>query len=505
MNAFDNSVAGTFEAREQDWRNGAVVYQVLVDRFAPPADLEAKRALYPVPKRLHRWDELPTRGTYLESHKLWSHEIDFWGGDLASTAARLDHIQQLGADVLYLNPVHLGYTNHKYDALDYQAVSPEFGTRDDVKALAAELHSRGMKLVLDGVFNHMGRKSPKFREAEADPKSPYRDWFIFGPQYPGGARAWWNAENLPELNLENPVVRDHVYAQPDSVVRSYLREGVDGWRLDVAVDIGFEYLHQLTQAAQAEKPRSLVVGEIGCYPKEWFPSVDAVMHFPLRHILLRAADGRIAAPVAQRMIERLIGEADFEHLLKSWLYLENHDTERLATTLPDEAQRRLVQVLMFTLPSAPNLYYGGEVDMEGGDDPEMRAPMRWDLVAANHPALAWTKQLIALRKSRRALRVGNFRPVTAEKLLAFERFTDRVQDSVVVLANPSDADVHETVLVANSKLMNPFRMPDLLPTEAAPVGITCGLLEVTVPARSVRVLVPQLETAGGYSSYKRVR
>ena len=266
-NRFDDALEGVFEQREADWRNGAVVYQVLVDRFAPPADLEAKRALYPAPKRLRGWDELPRRGHYLESHKLWSHEIEFWGGDMASTRAKLDHIQQLGADVLYLNPIHLGFTNHKYDSLDYQAVSPEFGTRDDVKALAAELHRRKMKLVLDGVLNHMGRNSPKFRDAEADPTSPYRDWFFFGPQYPGGARSWWLAENLPELNLENSDVRDHVYAKRDSVVRSYLRDGVDGWRLDVAVDIGFDFLDQLTRAAHAEKAGSLVVGEIASIPK----------------------------------------------------------------------------------------------------------------------------------------------------------------------------------------------------------------------------------------------
>ena len=97
--------------------------------------------------------------------------LEFWGGDLASTTAKLGHVQALGADVLYLNPIHLGYTNHKYDSLDFQAVSPEFGTRDDVKALAADLHRRGMKLVLDGVFNHMGRNSPAFRAAESDTRS----------------------------------------------------------------------------------------------------------------------------------------------------------------------------------------------------------------------------------------------------------------------------------------------------------------------------------------------
>jgi glycosidase len=112
------------------------------------------------------------------------HELDFWGGDLQSLATRLDYVQALGADVLYLNPIHLGFTNHKYDSLDFQAVSPEYGTRADVKALAAELHRRKMKLVLDGVFNHMGRNAPAFKQAEADPKAATRNWFVFGPQFP---------------------------------------------------------------------------------------------------------------------------------------------------------------------------------------------------------------------------------------------------------------------------------------------------------------------------------
>jgi cyclomaltodextrinase len=182
--------AGTFEERERDWRNGAVVYQVLVDRFAPAANLEAKRALYPAPKVLRRWEEEPRAGAYVEAAKVWSHEIDFWGGDLQSLRTRLGYVQGLGADVLYLNPIHLGYTNHKYDSLDFQAVSPEYGTRADVKALAADVHARGMKLVLDGVFNHMGRNSPAFVQAQADAKASTRDWFVFGPQFPGGARTW---------------------------------------------------------------------------------------------------------------------------------------------------------------------------------------------------------------------------------------------------------------------------------------------------------------------------
>jgi len=509
-NGFDEALAGVFEAREKDWRDGAVVYQVHVDRFAPPADLQAKRSLYPAPGKLHAWTDLPAHGSYLPEAKVWSHEIDFWGGDLNSLRGKLDYVQGLGADVLYLNPIALAYTNHKYDSLDYRVVSPEYGTRDDARALARDVHARGMKIVLDGVFNHMGRNAPVFRQAQSDPKSRYRDWFVFGPQYAGGARSWALAENLPELNLENPAVRDDLWNGHDSVVRGWLRDGIDGWRLDVAFDIGFRYLGELTQAAHAEKPGSLVVGEIADFPREWFPSVDGLIHFTLRRVILGVAAGRIDPVTGQQMIARIVQDADYEHLLKSWVYLDNHDTPRLATALPDPRARRLAQVLQFTLPGSPDLYYGTELDMPGGDDPEMRAPMRWDLVKPDNAVLDWTRRLIALHKDNRALRIGNYRAITSARLMGFERWTDRAADTVVVLLNPSDQPVTDTVLVANSKLMDGSRMVNLLADKADPatpadVHLSAALMHVTLPAHGFVVLKPDVAPPGGYTNYKRVQ
>ena len=504
-NSFDRSIAGRYDNREKDWRNGAIVYQVLVDRFAPSANLEAKKALYPAPKTLNPWTVQPKRGTYSAQHKLWTHEIDFWGGDLASTRSKLDYVQGLGVDVLYLNPIHLGYTNHKYDALDYEKVSPEFGTRDDVKALAADTKRRNMKLVLDGEFNHVGRLNPKFIEAEANPQSPYRQWFLFGPQYKAGFRAWWDVENLPELNLENQAVRDHIYAKPNSVVRSYLRDGVDGWRLDVAFDIGFNYLRELTIAAQTEKPGALVVGEIPNYPREWFPSVDGVMHFGLRNLMIKTVNRELDPVAFSRMVARMIGDANYDNILRSWVYLDNHDTFRLATTVPDAKARKLAQVLQFTLPGSPNLYYGSEVAMEGGDDPEQRGPMAWDRVEAKHPELAWNKLLIALRKANRALRVGDFRLAEASgPVVAFERYTDRVADSVLVLMNPSMNEVTTTVMVANSKWMDGVDLVDQLGGERA--FYQSMVTTVKLPPQTVRVYKPKTTPLeGGYSNFKRVQ
>ncbi len=504
-NELDKASEAAFQAREKDWRNGAVVYQVIVDRFVPSANLEAKKSLYAAPKALRNWNEVPTRGKYLENAKFWSHEIDFWGGDLQSTMSKLDYVRELGADVLYLNPIHLGYTNHKYDALDYQEISPEYGTHADFKALTQAAHQQGMKVVLDGVFNHMGRNSPKFKDAQSNPKSPYRDWFYFSKDYPGGARAWMGAENLLELNLENPAVRDHLYAKPDSVVQRYLSDGVDGWRLDTAFELGFKYLDELTQAAHARKPGSLVVGEIVSYPREWFPSLDAVMNFTLRQIILRMTKGELDAKTAALMTERMITEAGIEPMLKSWVLLDNHDLDRLKSTLPDEAQRRLAQVLQFTLPSSPNLYYGSEIDMEGVGDPGMRAPMRWDWVTKDNRTLAWTKQLIALHQQHRALRIGNFRPVNANKLFAFERYTNRAEDTIVVIANPTDAAITESVMIANSKLMNSMKLTNVLDTSAQPAYLDAGFIRVTLPAHGALVLKADTSAKDGYSAYKRVQ
>jgi glycosidase len=505
VGAFAATENPNYEKRERDWRNGAIVYQVLVDRFVPSANLDAKRALYPAPKVLRAWSEPAKPGVDLKDAKLNSAELDFWGGDLHSLSTRLDYIAQLGADVLYLNPIHLAYTNHKYDAFDFKEISPEYGTRQEFKKLAADVHQRGMKLVLDGVFNHMGRNSPKFQDAIKNPNSPWRDWFAIGPQFEGGARVWTGYQNLPELNLENPAVRNYLYGEPDSVVRGYLRDGADGWRLDTAFELGHQYLRDLTDAAHQQKPGSLVVGEIANYPGEWLQSMDAVMNFALRNVVLGVASGELSPAGGARMTDRMIRDAGIEHMLKSWMVIDNHDIPRITNQFPDVARRRMVQTLQFTLPGAPNIYYGAEVGMTGGPDPENRSPMRWDLMNADNPELVWMKQLIALRKSHRALRVGDFRLVEAEKLFAFERYTDRVLETVVVLANPAERAVSERVMIANAHLMDGTPMVDVLSPDGKVIGsFGSGFITVTVPPKTALVLQPRERTLGGYSRYKRV-
>ncbi len=497
--------AEEMQRRAADWRNGAVVYQIIVDRFAPPADLKGKRSRYSTPRRLRSWKETPKKGTYLEDAQVWSHEVDFWGGDLASLQGKLDYLEGLGVDVVYLNPIFESLTNHKYDAWDYHTVDPVYGTRADLKALADSLHGRGMKLVLDGVFNHMGRKSPHFKEALADPKNPWHEFFVWRSDDPKLPVTWLDVDNLPELNIENPKVQDYIYARPDSVVQSYmLNEGVDGWRLDVAFDLGFKYLKELTDAAHGAKPGSLIVGEIWNYPEDWYPSVDGVMNMHGRAMLLKMLDGTLPGPLASSMWETMVEEAGYDHLLKAWIVMDNHDTDRLNRILKQPWQVEMARVLQFTLPGSVCLYYGSEVGMEGGEDPENRAPMRWDLVQEGNPLLQLHRKLLKLRQEQPALRIGDFRRLHSQKLFAFLRRTVSAKETLVILANPTDQPVREFVQLREGKLQDVTPMRDLLGSKVAPT-VFGGFIDVEVPAHSTVVLQPDTSTyPKGYKRYDRL-
>ncbi len=495
-----------FASRAADWRIGPVVYQVFVDRFVPPSDPATKARCFVAPRKFNPdWAATPHGGPRVPELGCSAHELEFWGGDLAGVRSKLDYVKALGVDVLYLNPICRAYTNHKYDAQDWNDISPEYGTRDDVKSLAADCHARGMKVMLDGVFNHMGRTAPIFKEAQSNPASPHRAWFYFDERCKAGYRAWANVPNLPEVNLENPEVRRFIWESPDSVVRSYLRDGIDGWRLDVAFDLGPEMLAGITKAAHDEKPGSAVIGEVWNYPAGWMPAHDGLMNFHFRQIMLEWFDAKLSGARACRLMDRAIADAGIENILKCWVVLDNHDTARLKHRLPEQSLRRLARVMQFTLPGSPCVYYGSEVEMDGGDDPANRAPMRWDMVSDDNDDLKFFRRLIRLRADNPALRVGDWARLDTDKLMAFQRTTDRWEQTVIVVANVEALPVTEIVPIRDGRIMNFGGLVDAL--SGAEIKVHTGLCEVEVPGRTAMVLVPKRSEGPGveYSPYKRVR
>lgn len=498
-----NDKENIYVKREQDWRNGAIVYQVLVDRFAPSLDLENKKHLYKHPKTLKTWEELPKRGKFVEDAKYWSHELEYWGGDLKSLMAKISYLKNLGVDVLYLNPIFESISNHKYDASDYLKISEEFGTFEDLKELTEKLKELGIRVMLDGVFNHVGISNPIFQEASKDKTSPYRNWFDFNPKYPDEVRLWADAKSLPELNLENDDVKDYIYRSSNSVLKTYLKAGIDGWRLDVAFDIGYDILKDLTEHAHDEKEKSMIVGEIWNYPEKWLKSIDGVMNFTLREIIYRTIRQQISTQMALKMIKEMIDDAGIEPILKSWNVLDNHDVKRLLTEIKHPKDQKIAQLMQFTLPGSPNLYYGTELGMDGDNDPENRAPMRWDMLLHDNSIYSWTKKLIELHQTYRALKIGDFKPLITNQLFAFERYTDCVEDTIIVVINTTDDKISESMMIKDSNIMN-YSSFDILLGESRKIECLAGFLKVELEPKSFVVFKPKVKPDKSYTPYKRI-
>jgi glycosidase len=477
-----------FSRRDADWRAGAVVYQAFVDRFAPSKNLEAKRALYSAPRRLRPWSEPPKGGEQDRALGFWTHELDFWGGDLASLRGRLDHIRGLGATVLYLNPIFEAESNHKYDALDFFRIDPAYGSQADFDRLVGSLKQAEMRLVLDGVFNHMSLGSPLVRQK---PKS----WFYPDPDHPSGFKTWARTGRLIELNLENPEVQAYFWGSK-GVVGHWLRQGADGWRLDVAQELGFSHLKSITEAAHRAKPGSLVVGEVWAYPELWNESMDGSLNMMLGEMIIGFAKAEIAPGALSAALAGLEPEAQ----LRSWTILGNHDTDRIATRLPDPRRRSLARALQFTLPGSPMIYYGEEAGMTGGFDPAQRAPMDWDAAAAS-PDGAEIRRLSALRSRLRALRIGDFVPLPSQKLLAFARRTEKAREIVYVAANPGSEAAVEVLPTLDSKVLGYTLFRDVL--TGAEVRSVAGTIRFEVPPGEVRIF-SLVDEPARHDQYRRI-
>jgi neopullulanase len=411
------------------WVRDAVFYQVFPDRFASSARVRKPGPLEP-------WDAPPTPS-------------GFKGGDLLGIVERLDELQDLGITALYLTPVFTSACNHRYHTYDYLEVDPLLGGTPALRELVDALHARGMRIVLDGVFNHTGRGFWPFHHvAEAGAASPYLDWFHFdrdrlaaghGVQpYPGrcghaspaagaavktGYRAWWDLPALPKLNTDHPDVREYLW----SVAEHWLRFGIDGWRLDVPAEIADPvFWSEFRRRCRAVKADAYIVGEIWHVAPDWVSDscFDALMNYPLQKAILGYAGG----PVLDR--EQLGYHADFSrtlqaldgagfaaavhatlaaypaaHVAAQLNLLSSHDVPRFRTLAGgDAAALRLATLLQMTLPGAPCIYYGDEVGMEGARDPDCRRSFPLPGAPRDEAMRDSVRALVAARAAHPALR-----------------------------------------------------------------------------------------------------
>ena len=412
-----------------EWARDAIFYQIFPERFAngdPTND----------PPDVQPWGGRPTPG-------------NFFGGDLKGITDHLDYIADLGVNAIYLNPIFSSPSNHKYSTSDYFQIDPSFGSRETFVELLGRCHRRGIRLVLDGVFNHTGTSHWAFQDiVKRGESSRYLGWYnIYS--FPVTIRAshpeyecWWGSGKLPKLMARNPEVKEHLFA----VTEFWTRMGIDGWRLDVPNDIPHEFWKEWRELVKGINPACYVVGEIWGDASDWLQGdeFDAVMNYEFRKACLDFfCTGSIGPSEFDSRLSDLRARYPEQVTYGMQNLLGSHDTERILTLCKGEEWRVRSAVLFQTAyVGAPMIYYGDEIGMEGGKDPDCRRTMIWDEKRWNVGLCDHYRTLLAARRRSGALRRGDFRTLVADNqkgVYAFSR--SLLKEVVYVVVNQGDAEV----------------------------------------------------------------
>ncbi len=491
-----------------DWVKHAVFYQIFPDRFA--------RSPQPLPHgitspALEPWDTPPTPQGYK-------------GGNLWGVIERLDYLQDLGITAIYFTPVFQSACNHRYHTHDYYQVDPLLGGNAALRALLDAAHQRGLRVVLDGVFNHASRGFFFFNDIlENGPHSPWIDWFQvrdwplspYDGRHPANYVGWVGNRALPQFNHDNPDVQEYIM----QIAEYWLRLGIDGWRLDVPNEVTTPGFWQtFRDRVKAINPQAYIVGEIWEDAREWLDGsqFDGVMNylFTAPTIAFTAGDRVDIEQVRDRSyqpypaldaagyaakIEAVLALYPWEIQLAQLNLLDSHDTARLLTIAQgDRASVELATLLLMTFPGAPSIYYGDEVGLPGGNDPDCRRSFppeeHWD-----QSLLDLHRRLIALRHQHPALRTGDYRVLAAHGGgYALGRSLDGVKLAIAVnvdttpisLVLPSDSLPSENLpsdRLLSDGLPSAADLPRLL-YGVAQMQWEHGALQLMLPARSGIIL-----------------
>ena len=439
-----------------EWSKGAVMYQILVDRFyngdlANDVLTDEYYYIQTPSKKMEDWNQCPSDFSVGE----------FYGGDLEGVRQKLNYLQNLGVEVIYFNPLFVSPSNHKYDIQDYDHIDPHYGkivvdegellqsgTTDNSKAtryvnrvtnlknleasnaffaeLVREIHARGMKVILDGVFNHCGSFNKwldreKIYHANGDyedgaflsKESPYRSFFGFRDEnaWPDNTtyEGWWDYDTLPKLNYEGS---KELYDYILGIAAKWVSEPyhVDGWRLDVANEVDRGFWRDFHRAAHEENPESVMIGEIWESSETWLNGdmFDSTMNydfrkncrdfFALRKISAEEFHDRIVKMLLRYRTGTLRGQLNL---------LDSHDVNRFLSYCEGDLRRfRLAEVFLFTSPGIPCVFYGDELGMDGSSETTLRGPMPWEKVQDEEDD--FFSRLIAIRKEHEELTYGDY-------------------------------------------------------------------------------------------------
>ncbi|RSK26395.1 alpha-glycosidase [Bacillus sp. HMF5848] len=390
---------------------------------------------------------------------------NFFGGDFQGVIDNIDYLVDLGVTGLYFTPIFKAYSNHKYDTIDYMEIDPQFGDKEKLKELVQVCHDRGLKVMLDAVFNHSGYYFPQFQDVlEKGENSPYTNWFHLWdfpiqteprPNYDTFAFE----KNMPKLNTENPEVRDYLL----EVGRYWVREfNIDGWRLDVANEVDHAFWRDFRKAVKEVRDDVYILGEIWHDSMPWLQGdqFDAVMNYPFTNGALRFfAKDDIRAEKFSNIITEVLHSYPVNVNEVQFNLLDSHDTPRILTLCGNSKEKvKLLYVFQLSFLGAPCIYYGDEIGMAGGQDPGCRACMIWEEEHQDRDMFYHTQKLLKLRKEEPAFgNRGTFEFVEANDELNYVVYRKNYeQDSIYFVLNNSDRDIEATLPldVKNKTLTN---------------------------------------------------
>jgi glycosidase len=553
------------------WARDAVIYQIFPDRFRngrQDNDPHTNDLRYDDPVLKLPWNTLPEGycRNYADGNTNcpWRFDTtppadsptkeqprgrDYMGGDLKGVDQQLAYLQALGITAIYFNPIFDAGSNHSYDTQDYTKIDPYFGSQQDWDNLVKHADQRGIRIILDGVFNHLSSDSPFFDRYHHYPtlgacesaSSPYRSWFHFraptgnepapcAPSTPGGSdtyyEGWFGFDSIPVLRKDNPAVQQYFLTSKNSVTRSWLKRGAAAWRLDVMGDASFPngYWETFRQVVKATDPSALIVGELWQKDSTLLrflrgDRADATMNYRLRDAVIGlfapggfdskgfADSGRVIAPseFAARLLS--IREDYPDPVYYSLMnLLDSHDTERLLWTLTPGPETRagreqnaanladgkrrlqLASLVQFTVPGAPTVYYGDEVGLTGDDDPDDRRTFPWPDQGGvqDRNLLTHYRELAHLREHSPALTEGDLRVLLADDTANTLAYGRKSRSQAAIVAINRSSTVQTIEIPVAGYLPNGVRLEGLYS-----VGNPTGL-RVTVSGGVVRLTLNPL-------------
>ncbi|MEI7668020.1 MAG: alpha amylase N-terminal ig-like domain-containing protein [Erysipelotrichaceae bacterium] len=389
-----------------DWVKDTIWYQIFPDRY----------------------NALPTIGHWPSGSV--TNAIHY-GGNLKGIKDKLKYIHDLGCTGLYLTPIFLSPTSHKYDTSDYFKIDPCFGTEDDLIDLVKEAHLLGIKVMLDGVFNHTGVKFEPWISAKKDSNSPYRDWFNISDK---AYETFSFAKNMPKLNTSHPEVIDYFCKVGQYWIQ---KADIDGWRMDVANEISPQFLKQFRKAVRSVK-EVYILGEVWHDSNPWLmgDQFDAVMNYPYTRLIMDfIITQKISLDQFKKRVDDYLNRYASPIYINQFNLFDSHDTVRIMTVANHNQQKiKQALALLFISKGSPCIYYGTEIGLVGLNDPDCRRLMQFNPDPVNHPLYTFIQTFINLRKKYSSLSYkGSWLWINHASLLIIQR------DDLILIVNPLDS------------------------------------------------------------------